>query len=90
MVEDEDFSNVSGRAKQTTQQIERGEMIKEAHKMVEDEDFSGISGVVKGTRQRIDSGEMVQKKAVRNSDAGDLMGIQSVTSNRAVFDQNGD
>ena len=89
MVEDEDFSNISGLAKQTTQQIERGEMIKEAHKMVEDEDFSGISGVVKGTRQRIDSGEIAQKKTVRNSDAGDLMGIQSVTSNRAVFDQNG-
>ncbi|KAL9955071.1 hypothetical protein ACROYT_G036346 [Oculina patagonica] len=89
MVDEEDFSGVSGRAKETTKQIEKGELIKEAHKMVEDEDFSGVSGVVKGTRERIDSGEMVKQAPVGNSDQGDLMGIQSVTSNRAVFDQNG-
>lgn len=89
MVDEEDFSSVSGRAKQTTQQIEKGELIKEAHKMVDDEDFSGVSGVVKGTRERIDSGEMVQQTPVSNADQGDLMGMQTVTSNRAVFDQNG-
>lgn len=89
MVDEEDFSSVSGRAKQTTQQIEKGELIKEPHKMVEDEDFSGVPGVVKGTRERIDSGEMVQQTAVSNADQGDLMAMQSVTSNRAVFDQNG-
>ena len=89
MVDEEDFSSVSGRAKETTQQIEKGELIKEAHKMVDDEDFSGVSGVVKGTRERIDSGEMVQQTPVSNADQGDLMGMQSVTSNRAVFDQIG-
>lgn len=89
MVEEEDFSGVSGRAKETTKQIEKGELIKEAPKMVDDEDFSGISGVVKGTRERIDSGEMTNQAPVRNSDQGDLMGIHSVTSNRAMFDQNG-
>ena len=89
MVDEEDFSSVSGRAKQTTQQIEKGDLIKEPHKMVDDEDFSGVSGVVKGTRERIDSGEMVQQTPVSNADQGDLMAMQSVTSNRAVFDQNG-
>ena len=89
MVEDEDFSGVSGIAKQTTQQIEKGELIKEAHKMVEDEDFSGVSGVVKETRNRIDSGEMEKETPVSNDDKGDLMGIQSVSSTRGVFDENG-
>ena len=89
MVEDEDFSGVSGIAKQTTQSIEKGELIKEAHKMVEDEDFSSVSGVVKGTRDRIDSGEMVKEAPVHNQDKGDLMGMQSVSNTRSVFNENG-
>ena len=89
MVDEEDFSGVSGLAKQTTQQIEKGELITEAHKMVEDEDFSGVSGVVKGTRERIDSGDMAKETPVSNSDKGDLMGIQAVSSTRTVFDENG-
>ena len=88
-IEDEDFSGVSGIAKQTTQSIEKGELIKEAHKMVKDEDFSGVSGVVKGTRDRIDSGEMVKEVPVSNSDKGDLMGLESVSNTRSVFDENG-
>lgn len=74
MVVDEDFTGVSGIAKQTTQQIEKGELIKETPKMVEDEDFAGVSGVVKGTSDRINSGETIKEAPDGNFDEGEVNG----------------
>lgn len=81
-IEDEDFSNIQGRARETTRDIESGGLVKEAPKMVETEDFGVTQGLAKQTTQQIEKGELIKEthKMVEEEDFSGVSGIAKQTT----------